>query len=544
MRIFRGKRVTDGIAAGRLQIYRKEKPRISRETVSDTAEETARFKAAVEEAVLQIEQLKSEALETTGASGGEILEAHRMLLEDEGFKAAVEAEITQNFSNAGYAVEKVSESLQKKFSQVDDAYMRERAADIKDVADRLLEILCRERNAGSRQVFSEPVILAAEDLSPSETIGLPKEKILAFVTVKGSLYSHTAILAKSMNIPALVGAALPLDESLDGKPAVLDGEAGILYVEPDEKTLKELQEHAKQKERMREEINLLRGKENITSGGRKIEIYANIGGAEDLPAVLENDAGGIGLLRSEFLYLGRQDYPSEEEQFSVYKKVAETMAGKPVIIRTLDIGADKQASYLKLQKEENPAMGLRGIRLCLERPEVFKTQLRAIYRASVYGNVAVMYPMIISLKEVQQAKKMAAQVRKELAEEGISCENIRQGIMIETPAAVMISAELAREVDFFSIGTNDLTQYALAADRQNPRLEAFYDKYHPAVFAMIETAVKNAGAAGIPVGICGELGADTALTETFLKMGVTELSVPPGQILLLRKAVRESDLKA
>ncbi|MDE6065031.1 MAG: phosphoenolpyruvate--protein phosphotransferase, partial [Lachnospiraceae bacterium] len=442
--------------------------------------------------------------------------------------------------NAEYAVAATSDNFYKMFSDMEDDYMRERAADVKDISERLLTVL-NGKSAGMEKL-SEPVIIAADDLAPSETVQLDKDKVLAFVTVHGSLNSHTAILAKTMNIPALIGTPLPLDDTVDGKFAIIDGAKGILYVEPEEEILAQMQERKKAEEEQKELLLTLRGKENITLDGRKIKLYANIGNSKDLAMVLQNDASGIGLFRSEFLYLEKEDYPTEEEQFTVYKTVAETMAGKKVIIRTLDIGADKQADYLKLAHEENPAMGLRAIRICLTRPEVFKTQIRALFRASAYGNIAVMYPMIISVDEVRKIKEIVAGVKKELEEQHIEYGEVEQGIMIETPAAVVMSDELAKEVDFFSIGTNDLTQYTLAIDRQNPELDAFYDSHHPAILRMIQTVVDNAHKAGIWAGICGELGADTSLTKEFLKMGVDELSVSPGRILPIRKIILETDV--
>lgn len=417
--------------------------------------------------------------------------------------------------------------------------MRARAADVKDISERMLRILTGTDN--SLQMIKEPSIIVAEDLAPSETVQLEKDKVLAFVTVHGSLNSHTAILAKTMNIPALIGTPVPLDK-IHGKEAVLDGTKGILYVEPDEAVLADMKERQKKEEEQKALLLQFRGKETVTPSGRKLALYANIGNSKDLAMVLENDAEGIGLFRSEFLYLEKTDYPTEEEQFAVYKTVAETMAGKKVIIRTLDIGADKQASYFGLAHEENPAMGLRAIRICLTRPEVFKTQLRAIFRAGAYGNIAVMYPMIISVEEVRRIKAIAEEVKKELEQQGIAYGEVEQGIMIETPAAVMMSDELAKEVDFFSIGTNDLTQYTLAIDRQNPQLDAFYDAHHPAVLRMIKQVTDNAHKAGIWAGICGELAADLTLTEAFLEMGIDELSVSPGSVLALRKKIREADI--
>lgn len=542
MLTFQGKSVINGVAIGKIFIYKRGEQQVKRVKVEDTKSELARFRTAQQEAIKQLQDLYEASVKSIGEASAAIFEIHQMMLQDDGFVEAIENIIQTQSVNAEYAVAATSDNFYKMFSDMEDDYMRERAADVKDISERLLTVL-NGKSAGMEKL-SEPVIIAADDLAPSETVQLDKEKVLAFVTVHGSLNSHTAILAKTMNIPALIGTPIPLDGTVDGKTAIIDGAKGILYVEPEEEILAQMQERKKAEEEQKELLLALRGKENITLDGRKIKLYANIGNSKDLAMVLQNDAGGIGLFRSEFLYLEKEDYPTEEEQFAVYKTVAETMAGKKVIIRTLDIGADKQADYFKLAHEENPAMGLRAIRICLTRPEVFKTQLRALFRASAYGNIAIMYPMIISVDEVRQIKEVVAEVKKELEEQHIEYGEVEQGIMIETPAAVMMSGELAEEVDFFSIGTNDLTQYTLAIDRQNPELDAFYDSHHPAVLRMIKMVVDNAHKAGIWAGICGELGADTSLTQEFLKMGVDELSVSPGRILPIRKIILETDVSS
>lgn len=541
MQTYQGKSVINGVAIGKLFVYKKGEQQVKRRKVEDTSAELARFKQAQQKAIEELQQLYEKSVKSIGEASAAIFEIHQMMLQDEGFVEAIENIITTQSVNAEYAVAATADNFFKMFSDMEDDYMRERASDVKDISERVLTIL--NGGSGGMSTLTEPVIIAADDLAPSETVQLDKDKVLAFVTVHGSLNSHTAILAKTMNIPALVGTPIPLGDEVDGKLAVVDGAKGILYVEPDEALLQTMQERQKQEEENKALLLTLRGKENVTLDGRKIKLYANIGNSKDLAMVLQNDAGGIGLFRSEFLYLEKEDYPTEEEQFAVYKTVAETMAGKKVIIRTLDIGADKQAAYFGLAHEENPAMGLRAIRICLTRPEVFKTQLRALFRASAYGNIAIMYPMIISLEEVRRIKEIAEEVKKELDAQGIEYGEVEQGIMIETPAAVVMSDELAKEVDFFSIGTNDLTQYTLAIDRQNPELDSFYDSHHPAILRMIKQVVDNAHKAGIWAGICGELGADTSLTQEFLKMGVDELSVSPGRILPIRKIILETDLR-
>lgn len=536
MLAFQGKGVTNGVAIGKIFVYKKGEQQVKRIRIEDVQAELARFRHAQEDAIAQLGQLYEDSVKTIGESGAAIFEMHQMMLQDEDFTSAIENIVSTQSVNAEYAIACTSDNFYKMFSDMEDSYMRARATDVKDISERLLRVLSGE--GSDLQMIKEPVIIVAEDLTPSETVQLDKEKVLAFVTVHGSLNSHTAILAKTMNIPALVGTAVPLAH-IHGKEAIVDSAKGILYIEPEESVLADMQKK-KQKEDEKKALLLnYRGKETITACGKKVNLYANIGNSKDLAQVLQNDAEGIGLFRSEFLYLEKKDYPTEEEQFSVYKTVAETMAGKKVIIRTLDIGADKQASYFELGHEENPAMGLRAIRICLTRPQVFKTQLRAIFRAGAYGNIAVMYPMITSLEEVRRIKEITDEVKKELTEQGVAYGDVEQGIMIETPAAVMISEELAKEVDFFSIGTNDLTQYTLAVDRQNTKLDAFYDAHHPAVLRMIQMVTDNAHKAGIWAGICGELAADLTLTENFVKMGLDELSVSPGSILPIRKAIRE-----
>ena len=498
------------------------------------------MEAAIAKATEQLQELYDKALREVGEANAAIFEIHQMMLEDDDYAESIENMIQMQKVNAEYAVAQTADNFARMFSSMDDDYMKERAADVKDISERLLTVLQGESQGVESQ---EPSIIVADDLAPSETVQLDKDKVLSFVTVHGSLNSHSAILARTMGIPALVGTKLPVDDTVNGKLGIVDGTNGIIYVDPDEVTLGKMKELQKIELEKKKLLETLKGKENITLDGQKILLYANIGNTKDLATVLQNDAGGIGLFRSEFIYLEREDYPTEEEQFQIYKAVAETMAGKRVIIRTLDIGADKQCDYFKMEKEENPAMGCRAIRICLKRPEIFKTQLRALLRASVYGKIAIMYPMITSVKEIQRIKDIVTQVKAELEEKGVEYREPEQGIMIETPAAVMISDQLAKEVDFFSIGTNDLTQYTLAIDRQNTALDEFYDPHHPAVLRMISMVVNNAHKAGIWAGICGELGADRELTKEFLVMGVDELSVSPGNILPIRKIVRETNVK-
>ena len=535
-----GKSVFGGVSIGKLMFYKRNEKVIKREHISDADAEWKRFEAAKGQAVDQLKELYEKALEDVGEANAMIFEIHQMMLEDLDYLESIENIIRSQEVNAEYAVATTADNFAQMFASMDDAYMQGRAADVKDVSERVLDILCGV-SAGVKEM-TEPCIIAADDLAPSETVQLDKSKVLGFATMYGSANSHTAILARTMNIPAVIGLGETLSSQYDGKMAVIDGFTGILYVDPDEETLARMQEKRAKDLEQKELLNQLKGKENVTRSGQKINVYANIGNVSDLGAVLKNDAGGIGLFRSEFLYLENSTFPTEEQQFAVYKQVAESMAGKKVIIRTLDIGADKQVDYFNLDKEENPALGYRAIRICLTRPEIFKTQLRALYRAAVYGNLSIMFPMIISVSEVKKIKEIIAQVQAELKAEGIPYkEDVELGVMIETPAAVMISRELAKEVDFFSVGTNDLTQYTLAIDRPNQKLDTFYDPHHPAVLAMIKMAADNAHAEGKWIGICGELGADLELTEEFLKMGLDELSVSPALVLPLRKRIRECE---
>ena len=540
MQVYSGKSVFRGIAIGKISVYRKNEQQVKRVRTEDTKGELARYEVAKAAAVEQLQELYQKALKEVGEANAAIFEIHQMMLDDGDYNESVENIIETQKVNAEYAVAVTGDNFAQMFRAMDDDYMRERAADVKDISERVLSIL----NGGQKGkvVTDEPVIIVADDLAPSETVQLEKDMVLSFVTVHGSVNSHTAILARTMAIPALIGTEeLPLDDTVDGKLAVVDGLNGKIYVEPDAQTLEEMKKRRQAELEKKELLQLLKGKENVTLDGKKIMLYANIGNIKDLATVIQNDAGGIGLFRSEFIYLEKDRYPTEEEQFSIYKTAVETMAGKRVIIRTLDIGADKQCEYFKMDKEENPALGYRAIRICLTRPEIFKTQLRALFRASAYGNLAIMYPMITSLWEVKRIKEIVEEVKAELTAEQLEFGNPQQGIMIETPAAVMMSGELAKEVDFFSIGTNDLTQYTLAIDRQNPKLDKFYDAHHPAVLSMIRMTVENAHKAGIWAGICGELGADTSLTKEFLAMGVDELSVSPGSILPIRKIILETD---
>lgn len=540
MQVYSGKSVFGGIAIGKISVYRKNKQQVKRVRTEDTKGELARYEAAKAAAIEQLQELYQKALKEVGEANAAIFEIHQMMLDDGDYNESVENIIETQKVNAEYAVAVTGDNFAQMFRAMDDDYMRERAADVKDISERVLSIL----NGGQKGkvVTDEPVIIVADDLAPSETVQLEKDMVLSFVTVHGSVNSHTAILARTMAIPALIGTEeLPLDDTVDGKLAVVDGLNGKIYVEPDAQTLEAMKKRRQAELEKKELLQFLKGKENVTLDGKKIMLYANIGNIKDLATVIQNDAGGIGLFRSEFIYLEKDRYPTEEEQFSIYKTAVETMAGKRVIIRTLDIGADKQCEYFKMDKEENPALGYRAIRICLTRPEIFKTQLRALFRASAYGNLAIMYPMITSLWEVKRIKEIVEEVKAELTAEQLEFGNPQQGIMIETPAAVMMSGELAKEVDFFSIGTNDLTQYTLAIDRQNPKLNKFYDAHHPAVLSMIRMTVENAHKAGIWAGICGELGADTSLTKEFLAMGVDELSVSPGSILPIRKIILETD---
>lgn len=542
MQIYKGKSVFGGIAIGKISVYKKDEQLVKRVKIEDADAEMERYTAARNIAAAQLQKLYDKALKEVGEANAAIFEVHQMMLEDEDYNESVENIIHSQMVNAEYAVASTADNFAQMFEAMDDDYMRGRAADVRDISERVITVLAG--GAGSGLDSDEPVIIAADDLAPSETVQLDKDKVLSFVTAHGSENSHTAILARTMGIPALIGTGIDLDETVDGKLGIVDGTNGVVYVDPDAELLEEMKKKQQEEQEKKRLLQTLKGKENITLDGQKVMLYANVGNIKDLGIALQNDAGGIGLFRSEFIYLGQDHYPTEEEQFQIYKTVAETMAGRRVIIRTLDIGADKQCDYFELDKEDNPAMGLRAIRICLTRPEIFKTQLRALFRASVYGNINIMYPMIISVDEVRQIKAIVEEVKAELTEQGIEYGNPAQGIMIETPASVMMSRELAEEVDFFSIGTNDLTQYTLAIDRQNSRLDKFFDSHHPAVLRMIQMTVENAHKAGIWCGICGELGADQALTKDFLAMGVDELSVSPGSILPLRKIILETDVEA
>ena len=542
MQIYKGKSVFGGIAIGKISVYKKDEQLVKRVKIEDADAEMERYTDARNIAAAQLQKLYDKALKEVGEANAAIFEVHQMMLEDEDYNESVENIIHSQMVNAEYAVASTADNFAQMFEAMDDDYMRGRAADVRDISERVITVLAG--GAGSGLDSDEPVIIAADDLAPSETVQLDKDKVLSFVTAHGSENSHTAILARTMGIPALIGTGIDLDETVDGKLGIVDGTNGVVYVDPDAELLEEMKKKQQEEQEKKRLLQTLKGKENITLDGQEVMLYANVGNIKDLGIALQNDAGGIGLFRSEFIYLGQDHYPTEEEQFQIYKTVAETMAGRRVIIRTLDIGADKQCDYFELDKEDNPAMGLRAIRICLTRPEIFKTQLRALFRASVYGNINIMYPMIISVDEVRQIKAIVEEVKAELAEQGIEYGNPAQGIMIETPASVMMSRELAEAVDFFSIGTNDLTQYTLAIDRQNSKLDKFFDSHHPAVVRMIQMTVENAHKAGIWCGICGELGADQALTKDFLAMGVDELSVSPGSILPLRKIILETDVEA
>lgn len=538
MNVLEGKSVYGGIAIGKISVFAKGDRQVKRESVEDPAAELKRFTDAKEKAKEQLKGLYEKALQEVGEVNAMIFDVHQMMLDDLDYVEPITNIIETQKVNAEFAVATTGDNLSEVFASMDDAYMKERAADIKDISNRVIRILQGRETSGPDN--DEPVILVAEDLAPSETVQLDKSKVLSFVTRLGSTNSHTAILARTMNIPALIGVAY--SEDMDGKMAVVDGFAGKIFVDPDEDTLREYQSRKDEEDNKKKLLLELKGKDTVTPDGKKINLYANIGGVSDVASVLENDAGGIGLFRSEFLYLESDTYPTEEEQFKAYRTVAETMAGKKVIIRTLDIGADKQVDYFDLGKEDNPAMGYRAIRICLDQPDIFKTQLRAIYRASHYGTISIMFPMIISVSEVKKIKEITEEVKKELSAQEIPYGEVELGIMIETPAAVMISDQLAKEVDFFSIGTNDLTQYTLAIDRQNPKLDPIYDSHHEAVLRMLQMVVDNGHKEGCWVGICGELGADTTLTETFLRMGFDELSVTPSMVLKVRDVIRRTDL--
>lgn len=537
MQKYTGKKIFNGIAIGKIKFYSKEQNIVVRKKVEDTNSEIERYEAARDKAIEQLHELYEKAVKEVGEMNAEIFDVHAMMLEDDDYNDSVKNIITTQSLNAEYAVGQTGDNFAEMFANMDDEYFKARSADVKDISERVISVLCGGENTSD--IGDEPVIIVAQDLAPSETVQMDKTKLLAFVTRLGSSNSHTAILARTMSIPALIG--VDISEELNGKIGIVDGYTGTFIVEPDEDVLNEYKDKKSNDEKQKELLLQLKGKENVTKSGQKVNLYANIGSPSDLAAVLQNDAGGIGLFRSEFLYLQSEDFPTEDEQLKAYKQVAETMAGKKVIIRTLDIGADKQVDYFNLGNEDNPAMGYRAIRICLSQPEIFKTQLRAIFRASAYGNIAIMYPMITSVEEVRRIKEISNEVKKELKESGVAIGEVEEGIMIETPAAAIISDILAEEVDFFSIGTNDLTQYTLAIDRQNSKLDVFYNPHHEAILRMIKMVVDNAHKAGIWAGICGELGADTTLTDTFVKMGVDELSVSPGCILPIRKIIREAE---
>lgn len=537
MQSFQGKSVYKGIVMGPVVVLKKNDYQVKRTRIEDAQGETARVQEAVKRSQEQLQKLYDKALKEVGEASAAIFEVHQMMLEDEDYLEAIQNMIRTEMVNAEYAVAVTGDNFSQMFASMDDDYMKARAADIKDISERLVRNLSGQEDADLSNI--DPSVIVADDLSPSETVQMDKEKILAFVTVHGSANSHTAILARMMNIPALIGVPLDLDELKNGTTAVVDGFTGQVTFEPDEETQAATQKRVQEEKEKLALLQELKGKENVTLDGKKINIYANIGSVGDIGYVLENDAGGIGLFRSEFLYLGRNDFPTEEEQFQAYKQAVQTMAGKKVIIRTLDIGADKQVDYFNLGNEDNPALGYRAIRICLKQPDIFKTQLRALFRAAVYGNLSIMYPMITSVEEVEKIYEIVKEVEIELKAQEIQYRIPEQGIMIETPAAVMVSDRLAELVDFFSIGTNDLTQYTLAIDRQNEKLDDFYNPHHEAILRMIQMVVDNAHKCGKWAGICGELGADLTLTEKFVRMGLDELSVAPSMILKLRRIVRE-----
>ena len=542
MNVLKGKGVFGGITFGKIHIYKRSQNQVTRYAIEDVDSEINRYKESSRKALEQLQTLYDRALQEVGEANAMIFQIHQMMLEDLDYCESIINIIKNQKVNVEYAVETTSTNFSEMFSSMDDSYMKERAADVKDVSKRLISVLL-DSNNGNDLSFEEPVIIAADDLAPSETVQLDKSKVLGFITKKGSASSHTAILARTMNIPAIIGVGNQLKDKYDGMNAIIDGFSGNVYINPDEETVAALKEKKLLKDEQRNLLLQLKGKENITLDGQKIEICANIGNIEDISTVMQNDADGIGLFRSEFLYLGRNTYPTEEEQFQVYKDVAEKMSGKRVIIRTLDIGADKQVDYFKMPKEENPAMGVRAIRICLNRPEVFKTQLRALFRASAFGKLSIMFPMVTSCEEVEKIKQIASEAKAELDEKGIAySDEIEMGIMIETPAAAIISDDLAKMVDFFSIGTNDLTQYTMAIDRQNDAAAVFLNTHHKALIRLLKLVTDNAHKNGIWVGICGELGADPELLETFLAIGIDELSVTPSSILGLRKLIREKDM--
>lgn len=539
MQCLKGKSVYKGIAMGKISVLKKDDYIVKRTKIEDAQAEIQRVKAAVAASQEQLQKLYEKAVKEVGEASAAIFEVHQMMLEDEDYSESIENIITTEMVNAEYAVASTGDNFSEMFASMDDDYMKARAADIKDISKRLVKNLSGHGGDGIN--LEEPVIVVADDLSPSETVQMDKDKILAFVTVHGSANSHTAILARMMNIPALIGVDMDLETLTTGVEGAVDGFTGEFYIEPTEEVKTSIQTKIEEEKEKRALLQTLKGKENVTKSGKTIKLFANIGSVSDMGYVLENDAGGIGLFRSEFLYIGRNELPGEEEQFQAYRQAVQNMAGKKVIIRTLDIGADKQADYLQIPQEENPALGYRAIRICLTQPEIFKVQLRALFRASAYGNLSIMYPMITSVEEVEQIQQIVCEVKQELKEAGIPYKDVEEGVMIETPAAVMISDDLAKMVDFFSIGTNDLTQYTLAIDRQNEKLDPFYKPHHKAILRMIKMVVDNAHKEGKWAGICGELGADPELTETFVKMGVDELSVAPSMILKLRKIIREME---
>lgn len=542
MTTLKGKGVYGAIALGRISVFTRREASVKRTHIEDIEAEKARLEKAKEKATEQLRTIYEKALKEVGEANAQIFEIHQMMIEDEDYNESIASIIETQSVNAEYAVAVTADNFSEMFASMDDAYMQARSADVRDISNRIIS--CLSDGGGSDAVSDEKVIICADDLAPSETVQLDKDKVLAFVTAFGSSNSHTAILARNMNIPAVIGVGTELLNTVkSGVFAAVDGYTGEIFIDPDEETVARLEKKRKEDEEKKHLLQELKGKENVTLDGRKINIYANIGSVDNIGAVLANDAGGIGLFRSEFLYLESSDYPTEEQQFAAYKRVLESMAGKKVIIRTLDIGADKQVDYFGLEKEENPALGYRAIRICLTRPEIFRTQLRALYRASAYGNLGIMFPMITSVSEVEKILAMCSEVREQLKSEGVEVsDNVELGIMIETPAAAIISDRLAPMVDFFSVGTNDLTQYTLACDRQNANIEQFIDTHHEAILRLIEMSAENAHKHGAWIGICGELAADTSLTETFLRMGIDELSVSPTFVLKVRDAVRKCDL--
>lgn len=536
MKQYSGKTIFSGVAIGKILFHERKERQIKRVRIENIETEIKRYEVAKKKAIEQLKDLYDKALVDVGEANAMIFDVHAMMLEDADYNDSVYNIINNEGVNAEFAVATTGDNFSVMFSQMEDEYFKARAADVKDISERVIDVL--SGNTSDNNIMSEPVIIVAKDLAPSETVQMDKTKLLGFVTKLGSSNSHTAILARTMNIPALIG--IEIDREWNGKIAVIDGRRGTLFIEPDEDTLEKYKAELEEEEKAKKLLVKLKGLKDETLDGKQLKLYANIGSVADVANVLANDATGIGLFRSEFLYLEKTDYPTEEEQFQVYKTVVQNMAGKKVVIRTLDIGADKQVDYFNMDKEENPAMGYRAIRICLDRLDIFKTQLRAIYRASAFGSVAIMFPMIISVDEVTKIKKICEEIKAELSSGGIDYGDVELGIMIETPASVMISDLLAKEVDFFSIGTNDLTQYTLAIDRQNSKLDNIYDSHHEAVLRMIKMVIDNGHKEGIWVGICGELGADMTLTETFIKMGIDELSVSPSFILPIRKIIRET----